>query len=656
MHYTSIENIHKVIDPLFLEELNAEYESIIFEDSNNSEYLQTILDKLSVEEEKARKEGDRAKIKEIENEIRKQKSKHKRKSTYEKGTKIKKLSSLETKISNLKFLDPACGSGNFLTETYISLRRLENKIIEQLNYLDGEIKGQITEDGTVNPIQVSISQFYGIEINDFAVAVAKTALWIAESQMMRETEEILRMHLDFLPLKTNAFIHEGNALRVDWNDIIDKHELNYIMGNPPFLGYSNQNKVQKKDILSVYVDQNGKPYKTAGKIDYVSGWYYKASQLIDKTTIRTAFVSTNSITQGEQVANVWEPLLRFNIHIDFAYKTFVWNSEASNKASVHCVIIGFSSLYNCKNKYIYDGKEKLIAKKINPYLLDGDNILVKSVHKPLSKNRNEMCLGSLARDEGHLSNYTQEEYINIINKYPDIKDLFKPIVGASEYINNRVRYCLWLKDVPPEKYNKNQFIMSQLQKVKTFRELSVRKGTIEAGKTPALFAEIRQPKSQYLLFPRTSSSKRQYVPIGFVTPDIIANDACSILPDATIYDFGILMSNIHNAWVRTVAGRLKSDYRYSNITVYNTFPWPTPATKQKEKIEETAQEILDVRAKFSDSSLADLYNPLTMPLELRKAHQQNDAAVMKAYGFSKDMTESEIVAELMKLYQQYTSK
>lgn len=648
MHYTSIENIHKVIDPLFLDELKAEYESIIYESANNSDYLQNILDELSVEEEKARKEGDRAKIKEIENEIRKQKSKHKRKSTYEKGTKIKKLSSLETKISNLKFLDPACGSGNFLTETYISLRRLENKIIEQLNYLDGEIKGQITEDGTVNPIQVSISQFYGIEINDFAVAVAKTALWIAESQMMRETEEILRMHLDFLPLKTNAFIHEGNALRVDWNDIIDKHELNYIMGNPPFVGYDWMTKSQQEDMKTYFGNKTG-------RLDYVTAWYVKACQFIDSTDIRCAFVSTNSVVQGVQVPTLWMRIRdNYNVHIDFAYKTFVWNSEASLKASVHCVIIGFSQAINNKTKYIFTDNNKIKAHNINFYLLDAPNTIVEQESKPIC-NVPKIVIGSMPKDGGGFI-VEKDEYEEIKRNDPNSLKYIRRYMMGKEFINNIERYCFWFVGAEPSDLKNCPTALRHIEKVREYRLSSNATSTVQLAEIPTLFAQIAQPSTRYVALPKVSSQRRRYIPIGYLEPDIIAGDKLFIIPDSTIYQFGILNSNVHMAWMRVVAGRLKSDYSYTSTTVYNTFPWVEPTANQKKKIEETAQEILDARANFPNSSLADLYDPRIMPHELQKAHTANDKAVMQAYGFSKDMAESEIVAELMKLYQQYTSK
>ena len=594
MHYTSIENIHKLIDPLFLDGLKAEF----------------------------------AEIKEI---------------TVDRTRKAK-LESFQMKLAGLKFLDPACGSGNFLTETYISLRRLENETLSLLH------RGQIMLD-VGDPIQVSIGQFYGIEINDFAVTVAKTALWIAESQMMKETEDVVHMSLDFLPLKSYANITEGNALQVDWASVVPKHELNYIMGNPPFVGYSLQSKAQKNDILSVYVDEKGKPYKTAGKIDYVSGWYFKAAQLRQGPAVRTAFVSTNSITQGEQVAGVWKPLYeRFGIHIDFAHRTFRWDSEASIKAHVHCVIVGFSNEPNPAPKRIYTTERYQEVENINPYLLDAPNVFIDSRTNSIC-NVPQMVYGNKPTDGGFLF-LSPEERDELLKREPGTEKFIRQIYGATEYINNKARYCLWLVGASPSELRKSPFIMERVEQVRQFRLNSTKAATQRSADTPTLFQEIRHPDSEYIIIPRHSSETRRYIPFGFVQPQIVVNDAVQIIPDAKIYHFGIMMSNVHMAWTRAVCGRIKSDYRYSKDVVYNNFPWPTPTDTQKTKIEQTAQAILDARARYPESSLADLYDELTMPPELRKAHQDNDRAVMQAYGFSvRDMTESKCVAELMKMYQ-----
>ncbi len=601
MHYTSIENIHKVIDPLFLNDLKTELAEI-----KNIAVL---------------------------------------------SERTKRLKQYQQKLASLTFLDPACGSGNFLTETYVSLRRLENEVLLELH------KGQIIfASEETSPIQVSISQFYGIEINDFAVTVAKTALWIAESQMMKETEDVVLMPLDFLPLKTNASIVEGNALLVDWDRIIRKDQLNYIMGNPPFVGYSLQTASQKEDILSVYIDEKGKTYKTAGKIDYVAGWYFKAASFMQNTNIRTAFVSTNSITQGEQVASVWKPLYdRFGIHIDFAHRTFRWDSEANIKAHVHCVIVGMSCCTNNNARLLYFPNNIQEVHNINAYLIDAPDIFIESRNTPLCAVP-AMVYGNKPTDGGFLF-LTPEEKECFMASEPEMAVKYvRKIYGATEYINSIERYCLWLVNAVPSDIRNSHFIRERVEKVREFRLSSTKEATQKSASTPSLFQEVRQPDSEYILIPRHSSEMRKYIPFGFVSPEIIVNDAVQIIPNAGLYHFGILMSNVHMAWVRAVCGRIKSDYRYSKDVVYNNFPWPQATEEQKAKIEQTAQAILDARSLYPNSSLADLYDELTMPAELRTAHQNNDRAVMAAYGMSvKDTTESSCVAELMRMYQQLAS-
>lgn len=605
MHYTSIENIHKVINPLFLDELKEEL-----------------------------------------NEIRQ----FKQPKTVE-----QKAKQFQSKLASLLFFDPACGSGNFLTETYISLRRLENEAIKL--YMGDTVALDLGQD----LVKVKLKQFYGIEINDFAVSVAKTALWIAESQMLEETKDIVFANIDFLPLKSYTNIVEGNALEIDWESVVPKDKLNYIIGNPPFLGYSLQSPKQKSDLLNIYVDENGKPYKTAGKIDFVSAWYFKASQLMCGTSIRTALVSTNSITQGEQVASVWKPLYeRFGIHIDFAYRTFKWNSEAKNKAAVHCVIIGLSVSDNSKNKVIYDNETKIIAQQINPYLIDGDIIFIDSRSKSICKVL-PMVYGSKPTDGGYLF-LNSKEKDEIVSKYPVTESMIRRVYGASEFINNKTRYCLWLIGHSPKTLRSIPPILNRIQSVKEFRQSSPKKQTRESAERATEFQEIRHNDNDYLLIPSVSSENRRYIPIGFMSGCAISTNANLVIPDATLYDFGILISNVHMAWMRTVAGRLKSDYRYSAKIVYNNFPWPEVTDAQKEKISKTAQGILDARALYPDSSLADLYDELTMPKELRRAHQANDKAVMEAYGLTKIvdgkktwLTESETVARLFELYEQLTN-
>lgn len=587
MHYTSIENIHKVIDPLFLDNLKEELE----------------------------------KIKEVKVEkLRKQ-----------------QLEAYREKLSKLTFLDPACGSGNFLTETYISLRRLENEA------LITQTRGQTIFDlGDV--IKVSIGQFYGIEINDFAVTVAKTALWISESQMMKETEMIVNRQLEFFPLKSYANIVEGNALRIDWNDVVSKEKLSYIMGNPPFVGGMMMSKEQKQDIVNVVGDIKG-----VGELDFVSGWYYKATEYIKGTNIEVAFVSTNSICQGQQAVTMWKPLFQKGIKIQFAYRTFVWDSEAQQKARVHCIIVGFSYI-NRNKKIIFDNDRVRIVSNINSYLTDTADIFVESISKPIC-NVPAIKFGSMPRDGGGFV-LSDEEKAELIKKEPLAERWIHPYIGAYEFINNKSRWCLWLLGANPHEIKQCPTVMKRIEFVKNFRLASVAEGTRKFAETPTLFCQIAQPNTDYIAVPKTSSEKRKYIPIGFLDKNVIASDLLFLIPNAKLYHFGILTSNVHNAWMRMLCGRLKSDYRYAKDIVYNNFPWPTPTEKQKEDIEKTAQMILDARKLYSDCSLADLYDEVTMPPELRKAHQLNDKAVMEAYGFwGKVKTESECVAELMKMYQ-----
>ena len=696
MHYTSIENIHKVIDPLFLDDLRAEFKKIVETSRGTSQKV--------------------------------------------------KLEQFRNKIASLKFLDPACGSGNFLTETYISLRRMENEILKKIH------GNQQLLGSDFSPIKVKISQFYGIEINDFAVTVAKTALWIAESQMMKETEEIVEENLDFLPLSTSATIVEGNALRMDWATLEEEQnekivyadklnvykvgekswengmhepeipygahfkELNvatkeitekkfpeknssksviydYIIGNPPFVGARWMDKRQKEDVIYTF----GKDWSGAGDLDYVCCWYKKAFDTIKGTDTRCAFVSTNSVTQGSSVANLWKPLFDAGMHFDFAWRTFKWANETSDKknmAAVHCVIIGFS----CRNagslpaknrhsehseesqrdvshslnmtKRIFNADGTVIeAKNINGYLLDMPDVFIENRKKPLCAVP-EMVFGSMPNDGRNLI-IEADEYDDFVKNDPASQKYIHRFLGADEFLNFRIRYCLWLVNATPAELRRMPLVFQRVGAVRKLRESSSRAATRKLAETPWLFGEIRQPESgNYLLVPRVSSENRKYIPIGFISSDIIASDANLLIPDATLFEFGIMTSSLHNAWMRTVCGRLESRYRYSASLVYNNFPWPDFcrhserseesqrcfANAQHDKIEQTAQAILDARAKYPDSSLADLYDETTMPPELRKAHKENDKAVMAAYGFGPKMSETEIVAELFKMYEKLTKK
>ena len=593
MHYTSIENIHKVIDPLFLDDLKAELAEI---------------QAISVE-----------------------------------TTRKRRLRTFQQKLAGLNFLDPACGSGNFLTETYLSLRKLENEVLRSLS-------DQIMLGDVAAPIQVTIGQFYGIELNDFAVTVAKTALWIAESQMMKETEDIVHASLDFLPLKSYANIVEGNALRLDWETVVSKHKLNYIMGNPPFVGGMMMTRAQHDELASAFPE-----CKKVGEVDYVAGWYAKAARFIQETSIRCAFVSTNSICQGQSVASVWEPLFAKHIHIDFAHRTFRWDSEAKLKAHVHCIIVGFSVAPSRLKKVIFTSERPIEVDNINGYLLGAENIFIDNRSTPLCSVP-KMRFGSMPRDGGGFV-LSEEEKDALIAEEPICIKWIRLYLGAEEFINNKKRYCLWLINAAPGELRTCKEVMRRIEAVRVFRANSKAAATRKFAETPALFCQIAQPDTDYIIIPGVSSEKRRYVPMGFMNKETIASNLVQIIPDATLYHFGVLTSNVHMAWMRAVCGRLKSDYRYSKDVVYNNFPWPTPTEEQKAKIEQTAQAILDARALYPDSSLADLYDERTMPPELRKAHQQNDKAVMRAYGFDiKTTTEASCVAELMKLYQALTAQ
>ena len=645
MHYTSIANIHKVIDPLFLNDLRSELDVI------------------------------------LEEKIERQRQ--------------KKLDAYQNKLASLTFLDPACGSGNFLTETYLSLRRLENEVIRERYH------GQMMMGEFLNPIKVSIRQFYGIEINDFAVTVATTALWISEAQMLAETEKIIHQDIDFLPLKSYTNIREGNALRMDW-DIIDVpsnmitiyaktayvipeeksleeasepvvtyDEVNlvtsdlqfirkpktvrlhlhfdYIIGNPPFVGARWMNKEQKSDVISIF----GSKWPGVGDLDYVACWYKKATQLMSSTKTCAALVSTNSITQGGAVANLWKPLFEQGVSIDFAWRTFRWDSEASQKAHVHCIIVGFSKGSQHHQKTIFINEQQSIhADYINGYLLNAPNVFIEKRMKPLC-DVPQIVLGGQPIDDGNLT-LDEDEKDELLRIEPQAAPLVRPFMMGKDFIDRKPRYCLWLQNADPSLLRSCPKVMQRVANVKTFRMASNRTSTLKAAETPMLFGTPFECHSDYIALPKVSSENRKYIPIDFLSHNIIPGDKLFCLQGASLYHFGVLTSNVHMAWTRAVCGRLKSDYSYSNTIVYNNFPWPSPTESQKEKIESTAQAILTVRKKYLMSSLADLYDELVMPAELRRAHQENDRAVMQAYGFpvKTSFTESQCVAELFKLYQE----
>lgn len=596
MHYTSPENIHKVIDPLFLDDLKAEFESI-----RTDEELSVV----------------------------------KRRNRYKK---------FHEKLCSLVFFDPACGSGNFLTETYICLKQLEYSVLReyksnQVSMFDSAVEGE--------QLRIKLDQFYGIEINDFAVSVAETALWISRLKANQEYMLLLDLDEKDFPLEDRANIICENALRFDWADLVEPSRVSYIMGNPPFVGASMMSAEQKKEAVAIY----GK-IKLSNSIDYVGAWYFKTcDMIINNPQISAALVSTNSITQGEQVAPLWGTLFeRYGIHIDYAYRTFNWNSNMPEQAHVHCVIIGFSNRNNGE-KVIFNGSDKTVVNNISPYLIEADNVVVRGCSKPLC-NVPSMYLGNKPADGGFLI-LSSDEKERLSATYPELVPYIKEYVGAEEYIKNKKRYCLWLVDAP-QTILQNEEIRQRCNQVRDMRLASTAKPTREKAVTPHLFFFISQPNTNYLLIPSTSSERREYIPIGFLSPKVIASNSTTIIADAELYHLGILESSIHMGWIRTIAGRLKSDYRYSGAIVYNTFPWPTRTDEQKAIIEQTAQGILDARALYPDKSLADLYDPEKMPPELKAAHEANDMAVMDAYGFPHDMTEPQIVAELMKMYQELT--
>jgi len=598
MHYTSIENIHKVIDPLFLDALKSEFEQI------RSEPV------VSSGSAKSRRRNH--------------------------------LRDFQSKLASLKFLDPACGSGNFLTESYLSLRKLENDVLRELH-------GEGLEEMLITPIQVSISQFYGVEIHDFAVSVAKTALWIAESQMWNETEKITGTSSSFFPLKTNAWILEGNALQTDWQRIDPENSINYIMGNPPFNGARTMSPQQKADVERVF----GPDWKNAGNLDYVTCWFKKAADLMkNRPNVRTAFVATNSVCQGDSVATLWGPLVKDGIHIDFAHRTFKWGNEADEQAHVHCVIVGFSWAPNYGQKYIYENGSLTAASRINAYLVDGADIYVESRSRPLC-DVPEIGMGNQPIDGGKYL-FTEEEMNEFVKKEPQAAAYFKPWYGSVEFINRSPRWCLWLGEASPDDLAHMPLCIERIDAVRKFRLQSKRASTLKLADTPTHFQTENMPKGNYIVIPEVSSEKRMYVPIGYMDDSVLCSNKLRLMPHVSLYHFGVLTSFIHMAWMRAVCGRLETRYDYSIKIVYNNFPWPKPTPEQKMTIEQTAQKILDVRAQHPRSSYADMYSEKKMRTiftDLLAAHRENDRAVAAAYGFPENQTEAECVAELFKLYE-----
>jgi len=573
-HYTSETNILKVIKPLFLDELWEEFD----------------------------------KIRKLKSAIR-----------------IQRLLEFHTKLRQLKFLDPACGCGNFLVVTYRELRLLEIEVLYE--YLQTQ---QVFDIELM--VRVNVDQFYGIEMEEFPARIAQTALWLMDHLMNTKVSERFGNYKPRIPLTASPTIVIGNAISTDWESIVPKNELNYILGNPPFVGYKMQSDEQKNDMRKVFGDTKN--------LDYVCAWYKKSCNFMkDNKNIKTAFVSTNSITQGEQVSELWKPLFGQGININFGVPTFKWENQAKGKAAVHCVIIGFS--YNKTDN------------DLNPYLLKSPTIFIERRNKPIC-NVPKMQKGNEMYDDCNLI-IEENEYEDFIKNEPLSKKYIKRYMGAEEFINNKVRYCLWLLDVEPAELRKMPSVMKRVEAVKQFRLKSNREATRKTADTPTTFSVIHQPTTNYILVPVISSEKRDYIPIGFLSPEIIVSYAVFTIPNAELYHFGILTSSMHMAWTRYVCGRLKSDYRYSNDIVYNNFPFPEPTEKQKTEIEKLAQAVLDARSQFPNSTLADLYDPLAMPKVLLNAHQKLDKAVENAYGRTFD-DDGQRVAYLFELYQKLTGE
>ena len=614
-HYTSEKNILKLIEPLFLDELYEEFESV---------------------------KGNR-----------------------------NKLIDFHKKLGNLKFLDPACGCGNFLVITYRELRILEIEILKVLSR-----KEMFTN--IKNVALLDVDQMYGIEIEEFPARIAEVAMWLIDHQMNQRLSAEFGIYFLRLPLQKAANILHANALQTDWATLIRpriietyfydmgkkevagkveavREDYAYILGNPPFVGKQLQNQRQKEDLEFVF-----KELKGAGVLDYVACWYLKSAQYIQNTTIKVAFVSTNSVAQGEQVGILWNELFsKYKIKIHFAHRTFKWSNEAKGNAAVHVVIIGFTNL-DIPNKKIFEYEDinadphEIFVKNINPYLVEGKDFVILKRNTPISTVP-EISFGSMPNDGGYFL-FTDEEKNEFLKVEPNAKKFVKPILSTKEFLNGKKRWCLWLKDAEPKELRELKEVMKRVEAVKKIRMESDRDATKKLAEYPQLFGEIRQPDSRYIFIPLTSSENRKYIPFGFFEKNEIANNSASLIPMATHYHFGILQSIMHMAWVRSVCGRLESRYRYSNEIVYNNYPWPlNPTEKQIKNIETCAQQVLNIRLEFPNSSLADLYDPTTMPPKLVKAHQELDKAVDAAYRSKPFESEAKRMEFLFELYEKYTA-
>ena len=598
-HYTSEKNILKVIHGLFLDELKAEFQTV----KNNQ-------------------------------------------------TKLKQF---HAQISRLKFFDPACGCGNFLVITYREIRQLELEILKQLRILSGNVQLQFDITGIS---KIDVDSFYGIEYEEFPSEIARVALWLTDHQANMNLSAEFGLPFVRLPLSKSANIVHGNALRIDWNEVVSKdgnetETTLYILGNPPFVGKDKRTAEQTADMEFCCSDVSN--FKT---LDYVCAWYIKAAKFIENTRIKVAFVSTNSITQGEQIGVLWQYLLDKGVKIHFAHRTFKWNNESRGNAAVYCVIVGFA-LFDTKQKHLFDYEtpksesHEIEANNINPYLIDYSDLVVSERNSTIS-DVPEIVNGNKPTDGGFLL-LTDEDREELLLREPNSKSFILPFVSAHEFLNGKNRWCLWLESSNMLEWRNLPEIMKRVQGVRDFRLKSKKQQTVRIAEIPYLFGQIRQPNSDYVLIPRHSSENRRYIPFAFISKDFIVADSCNAVPNATLYHFGVLTSIMHNAWMRQVCGRLESRYRYSNNLVYNNFPFPRIATeKQIEKVERTAQSILDARLKFHGATLADLYDPLTMPKELLDAHRANDEAVDACYGKQRFKNELERLEFLFDLYRKYT--
>jgi type I restriction-modification system DNA methylase subunit len=606
-HYTSEKNILKLIKPLFLDELWNEFEKA-------------------------------------------------------KTSKVQ-LQKLHDKISSLRFLDPACGCGNFLIIAYREIRLLEIEIIKRLLKLQG-YRDEVIREAKMDAeylIKCNVDQFYGIEYEEFPSQIARTAMWLMDHQMNMLVTQTFGEYYVRLPLQKAATIIQGNALRIDWQSLIEQLpfekgevKFDFILGNPPFVGKHLQNSEQKDDMDLIFAGVN-----SAGVLDYVTAWYILAAKYIQGKTTQVAFVSTNSISQGEQVGILWNELFnRYQIKIHFAHRTFKWSNEAKGAAAVHVVVIGFAN-FNINEKTIFEYEDikgephELLVKNITPYLVEGNDIFISSRNKSIC-NVPEIVWGNKPVDGGHLL-FTDEEKKDFINKEPNAEKFIKPLLSAKEFLKGENRWCLWLVGASPKEIREMPWVMERIKKVKEMRESSVDEGARKLALRPSQFRDLKNPES-FILIPSATSENRKYIPFGFFDKNYIANNSCHMIPDGRLFHFGILTSEMHMSWVKYVCGRLKSDYRYSKDIVYNNFPWPENSTdKQKDTVEKSAQAVLDARTQFPDSSLADLYDPATTPPALVKAHQQLDKAVDLCYRPQPFSNETKRIEFLFELYDKYTA-